>query len=66
MHNAGTVAYVQRWVQTINSTGYYAGIYCSAGSNCSVALQLYNAVNGKANMFVAGWMADPSVKQFNL
>ena len=22
LHNAGTVAYVQRWVQTINSTGY--------------------------------------------
>lgn len=57
LHDDGTVDYVKSWVQTINGSGYYAGIYCSAGSNCQTALQLYNAVNGKANMFVAKWMA---------
>lgn len=58
-HNEGTVCYVQTWVKLINLSGYYAGIYCSAGYNCETALQLYNAVNGKANMYVAKWMAEP-------
>lgn len=56
LHNAGTLSYVRSWVQAINSSIYWAGIYCSAGDECATAYQLYNAVNGKANMFVARWM----------
>lgn len=59
LHNDKVVEYAKSWVNYINNkTDYWAGIYCSAGSNCETAKQLYDGVEKKANMYVAKWMAD--------
>jgi hypothetical protein len=58
IHDNVTVEYVKGWVAKINAdTNYWAGIYCSAGANLSVASQLYTAVNKKANMWVAKFVS---------
>jgi hypothetical protein len=59
-HSAEMLAYVSAWVKEINSnSNFWAGIYCSAGSHGSVAKQLLDAVNGKANMWVAQYHCNP-------
>lgn len=59
-HSSAMLAYVKSWVEYINSnSNFWAGIYCSAGSSGSVAKQLFNAVDGKANMWVAQYLCNP-------
>jgi len=56
LHTDAMKSYVSAWVSYINNnTSYWAGIYCSAGSNGTVAQQLYDACGGYANMWVAQW-----------
>ncbi|MCL6458454.1 MAG: DUF1906 domain-containing protein [Gorillibacterium sp.] len=58
-HTAAMVDYVKAWVAYINSsTPYWAGIYCSNGSQGAVAKQLYDAVGGRANIWVASYPCD--------
>lgn len=58
-HTTAMVDYVKAWVNYINSsTVYWAGIYCSAGSKGSVAQQLFDAVGGRANMWVAQYQCN--------
>ncbi|WP_018132298.1 glycoside hydrolase domain-containing protein [Effusibacillus pohliae] len=65
LHTTAMVDYVKAWVSYINrATAYWAGIYCSAGSNGSVAQQLYDAVGGRANMWVAQYQCSPG-KSYN-
>ncbi|MBO8163443.1 MAG: DUF1906 domain-containing protein [Brevibacillus sp.] len=54
LHSDAMVEYVKAWVAKMNSsTAYWAGIYCSAGSQGAVAKQLDEAVGERANMWVA-------------
>ncbi|PFX63071.1 hypothetical protein COL35_29220 [Bacillus toyonensis] len=65
-HSNGVLAYVSAWVKEINSnSNFWAGIYCSAGSNGSVAQQLFDAVNGMANMWVAQYQCNPGSSKNN-
>lgn len=53
-HSSAMLDYVAAWVSEINSsTAYWAGIYCSAGSQGSVAQELFDAAVERANMWVA-------------